>query len=139
MYKEPRYNKKGQPICELCEVGYDRLLQHVAMRHTVTAAAYKKEYGLNPRKGIQSDRLRIRMRKTTLKNYNKVILQNLIIGGKGTRFAEGNKMTNKELVSRNARETMNAYWEGKREPQEEVVATLIKKLSSGIGNIHATN
>ncbi|MBT2163513.1 MucR family transcriptional regulator [Zobellia barbeyronii] len=138
-YKEPELNKKGQPLCEICKVGYDRLLRHVSHRHGMNAAEYKNKFGYNPRKGITSKKLALKARENALKNFNSVIMPNLIIGGIKTRFKDGNIATNKELVSINGRETMNAYWEGRRELQEEVIATLIKKLSSGIRNIHPSS
>ncbi|SIQ15379.1 hypothetical protein [Maribacter ulvicola] len=60
---------------------------------------YKPQFGLDPKKSIISKKLKTKMRKQALKNYNKVIMQNLIIGGQKTRFKEGNTKTDKEKVS----------------------------------------
>ena len=78
-YNEPRYNKKGQPICEICHVGYDKLLKHVSSCHGISAKEYKERFGYHPRKGIVSKKLRVQMRKNALNNYNKVVMGNLLL------------------------------------------------------------
>ncbi|CAM3401752.1 hypothetical protein [Zobellia roscoffensis] len=139
MYNTPMFNRKGQPVCEICQVGYDRLLLHVNKRHGLTAAEYKAKFNFHPKKGIQSHWLEAKMRRIANKNYDSVIMPNLIIGGIKTRFKDGNTATDKELVSKIASKTMKAYWDGKRESQEDVIARLVKKLSAIKRNIHATN
>ena len=84
---------------------------------------------MNPRKGIQSDHLRRKMSKTALNNYNKVIMGNLIIGGKKTRFKHGNKMTNREMVSKMNKVRMGAYWASKRESKQELITRLTSILN----------
>lgn len=128
-YKEPQYNKKGQPICEICKVGYDRVLQHANQRHGINAAEYKAKYGYHSRKGIQSKVLQKKMHENALKNYNKVIMDNLIIAGQGTRFKEGNTATDKELVSKLNKERMKAYWASKRESKQELISRLTHILN----------
>ncbi|WP_186435573.1 hypothetical protein [Maribacter sp. MAR_2009_72] len=55
-------------------------------------------------------------------------MKNLIIGGKQTRFKEGNKFTNRELVSLTGKARMEAYWASKRETKENLTLNLIRKL-----------
>jgi hypothetical protein len=129
MYDTPRLNSKEQPICEICEVAYDRLMLHVFKRHNLSAAEYKEKYNFHPRKGIQSKELSKRMSNNALKNYNSVIMKNLIIKGKATRFQKGNTATDKELVSRLNTERMQKYWTKKSKTKEDRYKELIKTLS----------
>ncbi len=127
-YKGPEYNKDKLPLCEICHVGYKFLLKHVNHRHGLNASEYKRKYNYHPRKGIIGESLKKKMRKIALDNYDTAIMNNLIIGGISSRFKEGNTATDKELVSRLGRETMNAYWKGRRVTKEEKISTLIGKL-----------
>lgn len=129
LYNTPRHNSKGQPICEICEVAYDKLLLHVNKRHNLDALAYKTKFNFHPRKGIQSKTLHALMSKSAKKNYDKVILQNLIINGKQTRFKKGNTQTNKELVSKTSSDRMSAYWKAKKETKQEAITKMIKILT----------
>lgn len=128
IYKNPEFNKKKLPICEICGVGFQRVLQHVVQRHGMTSTEYKALHGYNPKKGIQSKQLRTRMRQNALKNYDTVIMKNLIIGGRNTRFKDGNTATDKELVSRLAKARMDAYWAEKRGTKLAQMATMTKIL-----------
>lgn len=130
MYNSPRFNKKGQPICEICEVGYNRLLLHVVKRHKVTSLEYKTIFNHHPRKGIQSKVLKSKMKMNALKNYNKVITENLLVKGQKTRFKEGNTATNIELVRETSKARMNAYWASKKKQKSTNLSVLIKKLNS---------
>lgn len=98
LYQEPKRNNKGQPICEICDVGYNKLLQHVNLSHGITAKEYKTLYNLHPRKGVQVNKLTSAMRKRVKANYNRVVLENLIVCGRNTRFDIGNTATNVEKV-----------------------------------------
>lgn len=129
-YETPRFNSKGQPICEICEVAYDKLLLHVNRRHDLNALEYKARFQFHPRKGIQSKKLVNKMRNAVKKNYNQVVMKNLIMGGRKTRFADGNKATDTELVRSVSRERMTAYWASKKKTKQENLSDLIKKLNS---------
>ncbi|WP_127136847.1 MucR family transcriptional regulator [Flagellimonas oceanensis] len=132
-YKEPLYNIKGQPVCEICHVGYDKLLKHVNSRHSISANEYKERFGYHPRKGIVSQKLHAQMRSNALKNYNKVIMGNLIIGGNNNRFKEGNQMSDLEKLSELNRNRMKQKWNNirneKQQSKDDVLSDLIKKLS----------
>ena len=130
MYNIPRFNSKGKPICEICEVAFDRLLLHVNRRHDLKAYEYKAKFNYHPRKGIQSTSLHNKMSKNAKKNYKSVIMNNLIIGGQKTRFKEGNDFTNIELVRKISKARMTAYWDSKKQTKENLVLSLIRKLES---------
>ncbi|SDF11430.1 hypothetical protein SAMN05421636_1128 [Pricia antarctica] len=134
-YLEHQFNKKGQPICAICAVAYDKLLLHVNKRHGLNAQEYKVRFGLNPRKGIQSRKLQKLMRKAALANYDKVIMQNLIIGGISSRFKEGNTATDIERVRETSRERMTLQWARKKQSNNMGVVQLATEIARQLRNL----
>ena len=128
-YLEPQFNKKEQPICAICAVAYDKLLLHANKRHGLTAKEYKIKFGYSPRKGIQSYKLQKAMRKAAMANYDKVIMENLIIGGVSSRFKEGNTATDIERVRETSRQRMNVKWAKRKVAKEENQGQLAVELS----------
>ncbi|HEA21544.1 MAG TPA: hypothetical protein ENH87_11555 [Pricia antarctica] len=134
-YNTPNYNTKNQPICKICEVAYDRLLLHVNKRHGLNAKEYKAKFGFNPRKGIQSVELQRAMRKAALANYDKVIMQNLIIGGISSRFKEGNIETDKARVRETSRERMTLKWAREKQLKKKSIEQLAAELARKLKNL----
>lgn len=87
-YRPVRYDN-GKPICEICGQSFHRLMNHVRQKHGLSAREYKERYGLDVSIGICSEESAEKVRVATLANADVVISQNLIKGGKDTRFKKG--------------------------------------------------
>ena len=78
MYGVVEYNQEGKPKCEICGKHFDRLLSHVRQKHNMSALEYKKQFGLDVKKGICSEKSRKLSSIKAYENYEKVIADNLI-------------------------------------------------------------
>ena len=85
-YKEIRYDEVGNPICEICELSFNKVLAHVNQMHQITAEEYKIAFGFNKRKGIVSLSSKEKARTNALNNYDKCISGNLLKNGANSRF-----------------------------------------------------
>ncbi|MDF0718312.1 hypothetical protein PY092_19285 [Muricauda sp. 334s03] len=128
-YLEPKFNTKGQPICEICGLAYDKLLQHVSMGHGISAFDYKRRFNLNPRQGIQTAKLTTQARKRVKRNFKTVVLDNLIVKGRDTRFKKGNQHTDIEKV----RMAMKKRWEAAKQQKIKTKADIVHDLISKLG------
>lgn len=93
------YDCEGKPICHICGKSFNRLMRHVNCAHNMTAREYKDEFGLIMGKGICSEKSRKKVSTKTLANFDTVIKQNLIEGGKKTRVGVGNTLRKNSKVS----------------------------------------
>jgi len=104
MYGIIEYNSEGKPKCEICQKHFDRVVSHVRQVHGLNATEYKIEFGFDRKKGICSKTSAEKTRVKTIENYDKVISENLVIGGAKTRFKKGHKGRTIDKVSQ---QTMN--------------------------------
>ena len=102
-----RYDKDGLPICEICGGSFDRLLAHVRQKHFIAAREYKITYGLDVKKGITSRRSAEKSRQAVMENYDKVVGENLLKGGEGSRFEKGSKGRTRDQVSEQTRKVLS--------------------------------
>ncbi len=94
-----KYNEDGLPMCEICGKHFKRVTYHVRQVHGISARDYKKAYGFDLIKGICSASSSQKTSEQTISNYEKVIVPNLLNGGKETRFKDGSKGRTKDKVS----------------------------------------
>ena len=96
---EVAYDNQGRVICHICGRAFHKVLTHCKQRHGLTAYEYKKMFGLDVKKGLTSNYTKEKLRKSVQDNYDKVVSENLIKGGKKTRFINGSKGRTKDKVS----------------------------------------
>lgn len=87
--KLAKYPDKDKLQCLICKNYYKRVCSHVRQRHGMNAREYKKEFGLDNKKGLMTEQARETMKKHTEKNRKIVIDRNLLIGGVKTRYKKG--------------------------------------------------
>jgi hypothetical protein len=93
------FDEDGKPICEICGKSFDRVLNHVRMKHQINEKDYKRQFGFDLTKGICSAKSAELSRLKNLENYDKVVKVNLIKRGQGTRYGVGSKGRTKDKVS----------------------------------------
>jgi len=121
----------GNPVCEICGKSFKRLMTHVRQKHNMSAIEYKKKFGLNTSKGIISDVSRELSRKRV--EENRHVLENIIEGGKKTRYSKGHEGRTKDKVSEQERLRLSeqARTNISTEKRKELGTNLGK---SGLGN-----
>lgn len=97
-YGEIAYDKAGKPICHICGKSFKKLMSHAWQKHGISAREYKIKFGLETTKGIMCEESVALARQRNLEHYDKVVLQNLVSKGEGTRFKKGSKGRTKEKV-----------------------------------------
>lgn len=97
------YDKNGKPVCEICGKSFNRVLSHVRQKHDMNEREYKKKFGFDLKKGICSQESSDKSREKVLENYDLCIGQNLLVGGKDSRFEDGDKGRTKDQVSEQTR------------------------------------
>ncbi len=45
-YGEVAYNEDGKPICHVCGMALDKLIEHTKRKHGLDSAAYRQQFGL---------------------------------------------------------------------------------------------
>lgn len=133
MYGIIEYDFDGKPICEICGKSFSRVLSHVRQKHDMTEREYKLKFGFDLKKGICSQDSSEKSRERALKNYDKVIAENLIKNGQKSRFKNGDPGRTKDKVSEQTRIRLR---ERLQEPymQEVLFKSGQKVGKSGLGN-----
>ena len=98
-YGKIEYNEYGLPKCEICNKHFHRVTAHVRQVHGLSAREYKLQFGLDLKKGICSKESSEKSRQKAMSNYDKVIGENLIVGGEATRFRTGSGGRTREQMS----------------------------------------
>jgi hypothetical protein len=93
------YNEEGLPKCEICGLFFNRVIPHARHKHSLTEKEYKKQFGLDIKKGVCSKESSAKTREKTLQNYDKCIKNNLEIKGEKSRFTPGATGRTKQQVS----------------------------------------
>jgi hypothetical protein len=127
------YSADGKPMCEICGKYFHRVLSHVRQKHDVNERDYKKQFGFDLKKGICSLESKEKSRQAVLDNYDKVVLDNLVVNGSKSRFKLGSKGRTKDMVSAQTRKMLRERLET---PQMKEAMRLSgqKVGASGIGN-----
>lgn len=87
------YDKNGKIICPICERSFSKLISHVIQKHNMSGKEFRLKHGFCVGFSFMSKEAKEKAREANLKNYDKVVINNLINGGKETRFKgiRGNK------------------------------------------------
>lgn len=93
------YDHLDRPVCHICFKGYRKLCAHTFNTHKITAKDYKKKYQLESSKGIISAATRKILQEHNKTNYKVVVVENLIVNGKDTRFKHGDKGRTRDKVT----------------------------------------
>ena len=133
-YGVVEYDFDGKPICEICFLSFKRLLTHVRQVHKINERTYKKQFGLDLRKGICSRASSELSRQRTLDKAHICIEANLKTKGATTRFKKGSKGRTRDQLSQ---QTKIMLIERMKSPEiEEKRKELGVKLGkSGAGNL----
>lgn len=97
------YDKEGKPKCEICGKYFHRVNAHVRQKHFLSEREYKTTFGFDVKKGICSRQSKEKSHNRVMANYDRVVRQNLVEGGKGSRFKKGGKGRAKDQVSEQTR------------------------------------
>ena len=82
-------------------------MRHAWLSHDILAYDYKKKFGLETTNGIMSEKSKIIARKRNLENYENIIVNNLLIRGKATRFKQGHKGRPNVIISEQTRRKLS--------------------------------
>lgn len=82
-------NECGEIICHECGKAFAKLGNHIFNRHNMSINDYKDKHKLYHKEKLTSTNYQETMRQYTTDNYDKVVSDNLVIGGKSTRFNVG--------------------------------------------------
>lgn len=93
------FDHLDRPVCHICGKGYRKLCAHTFNTHKLTAKEYKKKFHLETSKGIICGATRKILQEHNKANYEVVVVENLIVNGKDTRFKLGDKGRTKDKVS----------------------------------------
>ncbi|MEG0908754.1 MAG: MucR family transcriptional regulator [Clostridia bacterium] len=93
------YDHRERPVCHICGKGYRKLCSHAYNTHNITADKYKQKFGLEKKKGITSTITKAILQDSVKKNYDVVVVENLLNSGKESRFKIGCKGRTKDKVS----------------------------------------
>lgn len=133
-YGKIEYDEAGKPICEICGKSFKRVLAHVRQKHDMNEREYKLEFGFDLRKGICSKESSEATRRKTLENYDKVIKENLLKGGKKSRFKVGSEGRTKDKVSEQTRIRMRKRLWADEELRAKMKESGKRVGKSGLGN-----
>ena len=79
----------GKIVCHICGNAYTKLGSHVFQKHNMTSREYKEMFGLEVGRGLITEEHRQHLKSQVMRNYDKVVADNLIKGGAGTRYKVG--------------------------------------------------
>lgn len=94
---EVHYASNGDPICHICGMAYRKLGNHIAFRHHMTQNEYREKFKLYHNTKLSNTEYKDLMRQYTKDNYNQVVVENLVLGGIGTRTSEKNNLPGRKL------------------------------------------
>lgn len=93
----------GRLICHICGQPFVKLGSHVVQKHGMTSRQYKQMFGLEVGKGLITTEHKQHLRDCVMRNYDKVVAENLIEYGGSTRFTPGHPGRTREMVSEQTR------------------------------------
>ncbi len=132
-YGVVEYNQDGLPKCEICGEHFKRVITHARQVHLISEREYKKQFGLDLKKGICSKESSSKSRQATMANYDQCVASNLIEKGSESRFNNGNMGRTRDKVSAQTRARLKARL---KEPYmvEAMKESGRKVGKSGLGN-----
>lgn len=93
----------GRLICHICGQPFVKLGSHVVQKHGMTSRQYKQMFGLDVGRGLITNEHKEHLRGCVMRNYNKVVAENLIECGDSTRFTPGHPGRTRDMVSEQTR------------------------------------
>lgn len=102
-YGELIYDARGLLVCHICGKSFKKLGAHIWGKHHILKRTYCEMYGLDVERGLCSEEHRELLRENVMKHYNESVVENLIQGGRKTRFEYGHTGRPKEKVSEQTR------------------------------------
>lgn len=102
-YGKVVHTPDGRVVCHICGKAFTKLGAHVVQKHEMTSREYKEMYGLDVGKGLITDEHRMHLRGCVMRNYDKVVAQNLIECGDSTRFVAGGNGRTRDMMSEQTR------------------------------------
>lgn len=93
----------GRLICHICGQPFVKLGSHVVQKHGMTSRQYKQMFGLEVGRGLITNEHKEHLRGCVMRNYDKVVAENLIECGDSTRFTPGHPGRTREMVSEQTR------------------------------------
>lgn len=78
--------QKGQVICNICGRAYNKLGSHIRHTHNISKNEYCDMFGIDRNNRLTSEDYNIKMHNYTMEYYDLVVKDNLLNGGKNTRF-----------------------------------------------------
>lgn len=93
----------GRLICHICGQPFVKLGSHVVQKHGMTSRQYKQMFGLEVGRGLITNEHKEHLRGCVMRNYDKVVAENLIECGDSTRFTPGHPGRTRDMVSEQTR------------------------------------
>lgn len=106
-YGEIVYTANGLLVCHICGKAFIKLGGHVWAKHRILVRDYCKMYGLDVGKGLCSVEHKKVLREKLMKHYDEVVVDNLIEGGRSSRFKCGGIGRPKSMVSEQTRRRLS--------------------------------
>lgn len=106
-YGEIQYDVNGNPICHICGKSFPKLGAHIWNGHKMRTREYCQIFGLDTTHGICSKDFKEKMREHVYEHYDCVVSENLIKGGKKTRFIPGCEGRTKDKMSEQTRRALS--------------------------------
>lgn len=128
-----KYDKHGNPICEICGKAFKRVLSHVRQKHDMSEREYKLKFGYDLKKGICSAESSQKSREAVFNNYEICIENNLLDHGIESRFQNGHEGRTKDQVSAQTKRRLIKHIKSIRTELEAKEAG-VKLGRSGLGN-----
>ncbi len=107
-YGEIRYDVNGDPICHICGKSFPKLGAHIWSGHKIRTRDYCELFGLDVGRGICSKEYANKMRGYVHEHYQIVVSENLIRGGKATRFKQGCEGRTRDKISEQTKKALSA-------------------------------
>ena len=93
----------GRLICHICGQPFVKLGSHVVQKHGMTSRQYKQMFGLEVGRGLITNEHKQHLRDCVMRNYDKVVAENLIEYGDSARFTPGHPGRTRDMVSEQTR------------------------------------
>lgn len=109
-YGEVKYDEYGKPICHICGMAYDKLIEHTIRKHKLNSEEYRSKFGLMKETRLTSPKYSNKMKEYT--EQNKTHLENFKSTWAGEkRYIDGrkpNSWSEQEKISRHSAQVANS-------------------------------
>lgn len=91
LFAEVKLDSEGNPICHICGYAFKKLMSHSWQAHGLSAAEYKKKFGLFTTKAVCAESTKELLRAAVSKHFTLVVRKNLFADGVRTRYFKGHR------------------------------------------------